>query len=118
MLTRTLPVEAQPWRKKIDGISLTCLRRQTGGAINFYRNMFCSHSKVLAAITKLTCKDVKFQWGADQQLAIEHKKALISEAVLIQYPDPSQPLAIHPAASEIQLGSAIRQNNQLFAQFI
>jgi RNase H-like domain found in reverse transcriptase len=44
-------------------------------------------------------------------------KALISGDVLLQNPNPNQPFTIHPDASEIQLGSFIKQNNHLVAYY-
>jgi hypothetical protein len=70
------------------------------GAIIFYRDMFRWRSEILALITKLASKNVKFHWGAEQQ----------SEDVLLQYPNLNQPFTIHPDASDIQLGSIIKNH--------
>jgi RNase H-like domain found in reverse transcriptase len=43
--------------------------------------------------------------------------ALISEDVLLQYPDPNHPFSIHPDASDLNLGSVIKQNNHPVAYY-
>ena len=117
------PTGPKPWRKKIDGIlamSPPSNRKDVRafcGAITFYRDMFRSRSHILAPITKLASKTVPFAWGPDQQQAFETIKAIISEDVLLQYPDPNQPFDVHPDASDLQLGSVIKQNGHPVAYF-
>jgi RNase H-like domain found in reverse transcriptase len=109
------PSGPKPWRKKIDAIltmSFPSNRTEVRAfcsAITFYRDMFRGRSDILAPITKLASKNVKFIWGPEQQKAFESMKSLISEDVLLQYPDPNQPFSIHPDASDLQLGSVIKQ---------
>jgi hypothetical protein len=61
------------------------------GAITFYRDTFRGRSDILAPITMLVSKNEKFIWGLEQQKACKTMKALISEDVLLQYPEPNQP---------------------------
>ena len=117
------PNGPKPWRKKIDGIlamappkSRTDVRAFCG-AITFYRDMFRHRSTILAPITKLASKTVKFEWGDEQQKAFEQMKAIISEDVLLQYPDPNHPFHIHPDASDYQLGSVIKQHGHPVAYY-
>jgi RNase H-like domain found in reverse transcriptase len=87
------------------------------GAITFYRDMFCQRSAILAPITKLSSKNIPFVWGSEQQTAFEQMKALIAEDVLLQYPDPNTAFSIHPDASDVQLGSVIKQNKRPVAYY-
>ncbi|HSN66200.1 MAG TPA: RNase H-like domain-containing protein, partial [Fusibacter sp.] len=117
------PTGPKPWRKKIDAIlAMSPPTNRTEvrafcGAITFYRDMFRRRSTILSPITKLASKNVPFVWGPEQQKAFETMKALIAEDVLLQYPDPKQPFDIHPDASDVQLGSVIKQNNRPVAYY-
>ena len=117
------PTGPKPWRKKIDAIlarSPPTNRTEVRafcGAITFYRDMFRSRSTILAPITKLASKNEKFVWGPEQQDAFESMKALISEDFMLQYPDPNNPFTILPDASDLQLGSVIKQNDRPVAYY-
>lgn len=117
------PTGPKPWRKKIDSIiAMSPPKNRTDvrafcGAITFYRDMFRHRSTILAPITKLASKNVKFEWGPEQQTAFDQMKALISEDVLLRYPDPNQPFDIHPDASTYQLGSVIKQHGHPVAYY-
>jgi hypothetical protein len=50
-------------------------------------------------ITKLTKKGKPFVWGVKQQEAFNKIKVVISEAILLTYPDPSKRFHIFPNAS-------------------
>jgi RNase H-like domain found in reverse transcriptase len=73
--------------------------------------MFCQRSTILAAITKLSTKNVHFIWVLEQQTAFEQMKSLIVEDFLLQYPGPNKHFSIHLDASDYQPGSVIKQNN-------
>jgi hypothetical protein len=61
----------KPWRKKIDAILMMSPPsnrtevRAFCGAITFYHDMFHGRSDILAPITKLARKNVKFIWGPE-----------------------------------------------------
>ena len=66
-------------------------------------------------LTALTSKNIKFQWGSDQQKAFETLKSIMAADCLNAYPDYNQPFEIYTDASEYQLGAAIIQNKRPIA---
>ena len=57
----------------------------------------------------LSSKDVKFQWGAQEQAAFERLKALLIEAPVVTYPDPSRQYIMDTDASNEAAGAVLSQ---------
>jgi hypothetical protein len=72
--------------------------------------MWPRRSEILAPLTRLTSKDVPFQWTNVGQQAFDKIKAIICHKVLLLYPDFNKPFHIHTDASHYQLGAVISQN--------
>jgi len=51
------------------------------GLVNYYCDMWQCHSHILALLTALLAKDVKFIWGPEQQKTFEDIKNIISQEV-------------------------------------
>ena len=85
------------------------------GMINFYRDMWIRRSHILAPLARLTSKSVKWKWTDVEQKAFNTIKKVISEEVLLHYPDFNQKFVIHTDASQTQLGAVISQNNKPIA---
>jgi hypothetical protein len=62
--------------------------------------------------TRLTSKDVPFQWTDVEQQAFDKMKAIVCREVLLSYPDFNKPFHIHTDAS---LGAVISQDNRPIA---
>ena len=111
----------RPIAKKVEAIQALQppeTRRQLRrfiGMINYYRDMWPRRSEILSPLTKLTSKSVPFKWTDTEQKAFETMKKIISEEVLLSYPDFSKPFVIHADASHTQLGAVITQNDQPIA---
>ena len=69
------------------------------GVLNFIKNHISRRAAICEPITQLTKKDVKFVWGEEQQQAFDKIKAVVSEAILLTYPNPNCPFNIYPNAS-------------------
>jgi hypothetical protein len=69
------------------------------GVLNFIKNHIPRRAAICKSITRLTKKDVKFVWGEEQQQAFDKIKAVVSEAILLTYPNPNCPFDIYPDAS-------------------
>jgi hypothetical protein len=65
--------------------------------------------------TRLTSKDVPFQWTDVEQQAFDKMKAIVCCEVLLSYPDFNKPFHIHTDASHYQLGAVISQDNRPIA---
>ena len=87
------------------------------GLINFYRDMWQHRSHLLAPLTTLLSKNIKWRWTDVEQRAFDDIKLMISRDVLLAYPDFSKPFEIHTDASKFQLGAVISQEGKPIAFF-
>ena len=53
--------------------------------------MWIKQSHVLALLTQLTSKNVKFEWGEKQQAAFAMAKRIMSREVILAYPNFNKP---------------------------
>jgi hypothetical protein len=111
----------QPVPKKVEAIQCIApptTRKQVQsfiGLISYYRDMWPRRSEILAPLTRLTTKDVPFQWTDIEQQAFDKIKAIVCHEVFLLYPDFSKPFHIHTDASHYQLGAVISQDNHPIA---
>ena len=49
------------------------------GIVNYYRDMWVRRSEVLAPLSALTSKNVKWTWGEEQQQAFETMKKIYKQ---------------------------------------
>ena len=77
--------------------------------------LWIRRSEILAPLTKLYSTSTKFQWGKEQQKAFKLIKKLVSQEVLLAYPNFDELFEIHTDASAYQLGSVISQNGRPIA---
>ena len=73
------------------------------GLINYYRDMWIKRSEVLAPLTSMTSKEVKWNWTEDCQKAFDKIKKIVSREVLLSYPDFSETFEIHTDASKLKI---------------
>jgi hypothetical protein len=86
------------------------------GMINYYWDMWARCSELLAPLSHLTSKNVKFQWTEIEQQGYERIKNVVCWEVLLSYPDFSQPFHIDTNTSHLQLvGALISQNHHPIA---
>ena len=119
------PSGLKPWRKKVDAIlklAPPCTLKEVRsfiGAVTFYRDMFPRRSHILAPLTDLmkSPKSKFVHWTNEHQKAFEEMKALITQDVMIRYPDHNLPYHIYTDASEFQMGSVIMQEGAPVAYF-
>ena len=83
--------------------------REFLGLAGYYRRFINKFSQISKPLASLLRKDVKFNWGPDQQRAFETlRSALCSEPVL-QYPKFNQPFNITTDASGYAIGAILSQ---------
>jgi hypothetical protein len=70
--------------------------------VNYYRDMWVRRSELLAPLTSITSKNVKFNWTDEHQKAFENIKKIICIEVMLTFPDFSKPFHIYTDASDKQ----------------
>ena len=83
--------------------------------INLYQDMWRKRSELLAPLTRLTSKDVKFAWTEVEQKAFDAIKRTLSRETLLAYPQFDKKFVIHTDASDTQLGAVISQDSKPIA---
>ena len=91
--------------------------RQFIGMINFYCDMWQKRSDILAPLTDLTSKNVKYNWKDEHQNCFDAIKRVIGREVLLAYPDFNAPFEIHTDASKLQIGTVISQKGNPIALY-
>ena len=77
-----------------------------------YHRMFCKNFSIIATpITKLTGKDVPFEWGPAQHEAQDKIIMLITNAPVLVKPDPSRQFKLEVNASQIGTGAILYQRD-------
>jgi hypothetical protein len=88
------------------------------GIINFIKNHIHGRAGIMQPITKLTKKGEPFMQNVKQQEAFDKIKKVISEAILLTYPDPSKRFHICPNASSKQaMGAVLVQERKTISTF-
>ena len=81
--------------------------RQFIGMIHLYRDMWKKRSEILAPLTALTSKNVKYKWKDEHQKCFDAIKRVIGREVFLAYPDFNAPFEIHTDASKLHIGAVI-----------
>ena len=79
------------------------------GAASFYRRFVKNFSNIVHPLVKLTRKNVKFQWGPEQQAAFDCIKEKLTTAPVLYFVDFSRPLILRTDASDYGIGSVLGQ---------
>ena len=83
--------------------------------INFYRDMWQKRSELLAPLTALTSKNVKYDWKDKLQKCFDAIKRVIGREVLLAYADLNAPFEIQNDAPELQISAVISQEGKPIA---
>ena len=70
------------------------------------------HSEILATLTALTSKNVKYDWKAEHQNDFDAMKYVIGREVFLAYPDFNAPFEIHNDDSKPQTDAVVSQKVQ------
>ena len=74
--------------------------------------MTVRRSHIIAPSTKLTSKNVPFEWKDIHQKAFDKIKMVLSKETLLRYPDFTKEFKIHTDASQSQIGAVIAQEGK------
>lgn len=79
------------------------------GSIGYYRKFCKNFSDIAVPLTRLLCKNTKFCWSAECQIAFKSLKQLIMKAPVLIVPDCSKPFILMVDASDVGVGSVLMQ---------
>ena len=80
--------------------------------INFYCEMWQRRSGLLAPLTALTSKNVKYKWKDKHQNCFDAIKSVIGREVFLVYPDFNDLFKIHTDSSKLHIGASISQKGK------
>jgi len=79
------------------------------GFANFYRRFIQDYSRITTPLTRLTSKEVSWEWGDEQQAAFDTlKTAMVTEPIL-QHFNPERPVTIETDASDYAIRAICSQ---------
>ena len=79
------------------------------GLASYYRRFIPDFAEKAHALTRLTRKDVSWQWGEAEQSAFDCIKKCLVTAPILGYPDYSREFIIHTDASGYGVGAVLSQ---------
>ena len=85
------------------------------GMVNYYRDMWKQRSHILAPLSQLVSKTIKWEWTQKQQTAFEEAKKMIQKETMLAYPKFGEVFHIYADASDTQLGGVIMQDDKPLA---
>jgi hypothetical protein len=77
--------------------------------------MLVRRSELLAPLTNMTSKNVKFNWTNEHQNAFENIKKIICREAMLPFRSFSNPYHIYTDTSDKQLGDVMTQNEKPIA---
>ena len=81
------------------------------GLALYYWRFICSFSHVASPLSKLTSKQVKWKWTAEEQTAFEALKEALVSAPVLQYPNIKQPFQLCCDTSLYTIGACLEQTS-------
>ncbi|GJT99174.1 putative reverse transcriptase domain-containing protein [Tanacetum coccineum] len=89
--------------------------RQFLGLAGYYRRFIEGFSKIAKPMTKLTQKNVKFDWGEKEEAAFQLIKQKLCSAPILALPKGSENFIVYCDASHKGLGAVLLQNEKVIA---
>ncbi|GKA09547.1 putative reverse transcriptase domain-containing protein [Tanacetum coccineum] len=89
--------------------------RQFLGLAGYYRRFIEGFSKIAKSMTKLTQKNVKFDWGEKEETAFQLIKQKLCSAPILALPKGSENFIVYCDASHKGLGVMLMQNEKVIA---
>ncbi|KAI3795203.1 hypothetical protein L1987_37852 [Smallanthus sonchifolius] len=85
------------------------------GLAGYYRRFIQDFSRIALPLTKLTRKEVKYEWGQTQNNAFEELKARLIQAPVLTLPEGNEDLVVYSDASGQGLGCVLMQRGKVIA---
>nr|GEY02324.1 putative reverse transcriptase domain-containing protein [Tanacetum cinerariifolium] len=89
--------------------------RQFLGLAVYYRRFIEGFSKIAKPMTKLTQKNVKFEWGDKQEVAFHSLKQKLCSAPILALPEGSEDFVVYCDASKKGLGAVLMQREKVIS---
>ncbi|GKE17983.1 putative reverse transcriptase domain-containing protein [Tanacetum coccineum] len=89
--------------------------RQFLGLAGYHRRFIEGFSKIAKSMTKLTQKNVKFDWGEKEEIAFQLIKQKLCSAPILALPKGSENFIVYCDASHKGLGAVLMQNEKVIA---
>ncbi|GJX81786.1 putative reverse transcriptase domain-containing protein [Tanacetum coccineum] len=89
--------------------------RQFLGLAGYYRRFIEGFSKISKPMTKLTQKNVKFNWGEKEETAFQTLKQKLCSAPILALPEGSENFVVYCDASHKGLGAVLMQKEKVIA---
>ncbi|GJT73346.1 putative reverse transcriptase domain-containing protein [Tanacetum coccineum] len=89
--------------------------RQFLGLAGYYRRFIEGFSKIAKSMTKLTQKEVKFDWGEKEENAFQLIKQKLCSAPILALPEGSEDFVVYCDASHKGLGAVLMQREKVIA---
>ena len=77
------------------------------GLANYYRRFIKDFARVARSINVLTRKDVKWQWGVEQQKAFNELKRMFTMELVLAAPDLDKKFRVEANASNYTTGGVL-----------
>ena len=74
--------------------------REFLGMVDYYRKFISRFADAARPMTKLTRKDIKFEWSDDCQSGFEYLKTCLTESPILKYPNPQKRYVVFTDASD------------------
>ncbi|KAD6796106.1 hypothetical protein E3N88_07002 [Mikania micrantha] len=85
------------------------------GLAGYYRRFIQDFSRIATPLTKLTRKEVKYDWGPTQVQAFEELKRRLTESPILTLPDGNEDMVVYSDASYLGLGCVLMQRGKVIA---
>ncbi len=92
------------WKKPATVQNIQCFF----GFPNFYQIFIRNYSKIVAPLTRLTCKD-KLEWNVEADQAFETLKKAFTTAPILTHPDLQKPFSLETDVPNFALGAVLSQ---------
>nr|GEX18490.1 putative reverse transcriptase domain-containing protein [Tanacetum cinerariifolium] len=89
--------------------------RQFLGLAGYYQRFIEGFSKIAKPITKLTQKEVKFEWGDKQEAAFQLLKQKLCSALILALPEGSEDFIVYCDASNKGLSAVLMQREKVIS---
>ncbi|KAJ0445511.1 putative nucleotidyltransferase, Ribonuclease H [Helianthus annuus] len=85
------------------------------GLAGYYRHFIENFSRIVAPLTSLTRKNIKFNWGPKQQEAFDILKQKLSNAPVLTLPEGMEEFVVYCDASHTGMGCVLMQRGKVIA---
>ena len=79
------------------------------GLANYFRKFIKGFAKIVAPLTELLRKDIKWKWGNEQTKSVQELKRILTNRPMLVLYDPTLETELNTDASSVKLGAMLLQ---------